>query len=157
PPLSVDLAWASVKESRRSARNVLGLKGCLEGSSYFSTSLLQKTKTLVDQSTTTAALEWANRKIGEEQNISYMLEDLFDEEAISSSQLEGAATTTLIAKEMIKRKREPHSIDERMIVGNFKMMRFVWEKSAAPLTLELIKELHTIGVLGIEDEKYNPG
>src|SRR5690606_1097830 len=46
PPLSVDLAWASVKESRRSARNVLGLKGCLEGSSYFSTSLLQKTKTL---------------------------------------------------------------------------------------------------------------
>lgn len=156
--LSLDLVWAYVKESRRSSRQLLGAVGTsLEASSYFSTSILQKTKTLVDQSTTTAALEWANRKVGEEQNISYMLEDLFEEEAISSSQLEGAATTTLIAKEMIKRKREPRSIDERMIVGNFKMMQFVWDKRSSPLTTDLIKELHAIGVAGIDDEKYIPG
>lgn len=156
--LSVDLAWAYVKESRRSSRHSLDVTGSsLEKSSYFSTSILQKTKTLVDQFTTTAALEWANRKVGEEQNISYMLEDLFEEEAISSSQLEGAATTTLIAKEMIKRKREPRSIDERMIVGNFKMMQFVWNKRSLPLTTDLIRELHSIGVAGIDDEKYTPG
>ncbi|MDF3012899.1 MAG: Fic family protein, partial [Cellvibrio sp.] len=121
------------------------------------TNIIQKATTLVDQNTTTAALEWANRKIGEEQNISYVLEDLFEEEAISSSQLEGAATTTLIAKEMIKRKRAPRSIDERMIVGNFKMMQFVWDKRSLPLTTGLIKELHSIGVTGIDDEKYAPG
>lgn len=156
--LSLDLVWAYVKESRRSSRQLLGVAGTsLEASSYFSTSILQKTKTLVDQSTTTAALEWANRKIGEEQNISYMLEDLFEEEAISSSQLEGAATTTLIAKDMLKRKREPRSMDERMILGNFKMMRFMWDKRSSPLTTDLIKELHAIGVAGIDDEKYTPG
>ncbi|WP_049630389.1 Fic family protein [Cellvibrio sp. pealriver] len=156
--LSLDLVWAYVKESRRSSRQSLGASGSsLEAGGYFSTSISQKARALVDQSTTTAALEWANKKVGEGQNIAYMLEDLIEDEAISSSQLEGAATTTLVAKEMIKRKREPRSMDERMIIGNFKMMHFVWDKRLLPLTIDLIKELHTIGVSGIDDEKYAPG
>ena len=156
--LNIDLAWALTKEARKPKQQfLLNLNEDTYLSKYAETSRIQKTKTLVDQSTTTAALEWANRKIGEGQNISYMLEDLFEEEAISSSQLEGAATTTLIAKDMIKRKREPRSIDERMIVGNFKMMQFVWDKRSLPLTTGLIKELHSIGVTGIDDEKYAPG
>jgi Fic family protein len=156
--LDVDLAWALTKLARsRTAQPLLWLNEPIQKCTYSPTNIIQKATTLVDQNTTTAALEWANRKIGEEQNISYVLEDLFEEEAISSSQLEGAATTTLIAKEMIKRKRAPRSIDERMIVGNFKMMQFVWDKRSLPLTTGLIKELHSIGVTGIDDEKYAPG
>lgn len=156
--LNVDVAWALTKEIRRQVSNLNFVLGNPQHfCPYVETSLIQKTKTLVDQSTTTAALEWANRKIGEEQNISYMLEDLFEEEAISSSQLEGAATTTLIAKDMLKRKREPRSMDERMILGNFKMMQFVWNKRTLPLTTDLIRELHSIGVARIDDEKYAPG
>ena len=156
--LTVNAAWGLTKEIRRHLYNYsFMLNEPAEYCPYIETTRIQKTKTVVDQSTTTAALEWANRKIGEEQNISYMLEDLFEEEAISSSQLEGAATTTLIAKEMIKRKREPRSIDERMVVGNFKMMQFVWDKRSLPLTTNLIKELHAIGVGSIDDEKYTPG
>ncbi len=156
--LSIDAAWALTKEIRRQSNTNLFILGVPPSfCPYIDTSLIQKTKTLVDQSTTTAALEWANRKIGEEQNFSYMLEDLVEEEAISSSQLEGAATTTLIAKDMLKRKREPRSMDERMIIGNFKMMRFVWDKRAEFLTIDLIRELHAIGVTGIDDEKYTPG
>lgn len=156
--LSVDIAWFFTKEARALAKQSLfGQSNPKRKGTYITTNLMQKTATLVDQSTTTAALEWANRKVGEEQNISYMLEDLCEEEAISSSQLEGAATTTLIAKEMIKRKREPRSIDERMIIGNFKMMQFVWDKRSLPLTTDLIRELHFIGVAEIDDEKYAPG
>lgn len=154
----VNVAWAVVKDARAKKGTNYFLIGEDVGLFHFcETNLIQKAKTIVDQTTTTAALEWANRKIGEEQNISYLLDDLFEEEAISSSQLEGAATTTLIAKDMLKRKREPRSMDERMILGNFRMMRFVWDKRSAPLTLELIAELHGIGVAGIEDEKYTPG
>lgn len=156
--LSIEVAWALTKEIRRhSYTNSFKLGESASFCPYIEINRIQKTKTLVDQCTTTAALEWANRKVGEEQNISYMLEDLFEEEAISSSQLEGAATTTLIAKEMLKRKREPRSMDERMILGNFKMMRFMWEQRSSPLTTDLIKELHAIGVAGIDDEKYMPG
>lgn len=156
--LSVDIAWFFTKEARAHAKQSLfGQVDPKRKGTYITTNLMQKAATIVDQSTTSAALEWANKKVGEEQNISYMLEDLIEDEAISSSQLEGAATTTLIAKEMIKRKREPRSMDERMIIGNFKMMHFVWEKRLSPLTTELIKELHAIGVGGINDEKYMPG
>ena len=156
--LSVDIAWFFTKEARALAKQSLfGQADPKCNVTYIATNLMQKTATIVDQCTTTAALEWANKKVGEEQNISYMLEDLIEDEAISSSQLEGAATTTLIAKEMIKRKREPRSIDERMIIGNFKMMHYVWDKRLSPLTTDLIKELHAIGVGGIDDEKYMPG
>ncbi|WOG25892.1 hypothetical protein [Endozoicomonas sp. 8E] len=48
-------------------------------------------------------------KVGEEQYIEYLLNDLIEDEAISSSQLEGAATTTLVAKDMLKRKRKPRT------------------------------------------------
>ena len=156
--LDVNLAWALIKEVRGQRQQwLVDLGDYVDNESkYTETSTIQKTKTIVDQSTTTAALDWANRKIGEEQNISYMLEDLVEEEAINSSQLEGAATTTLIAKEMIKRKREPRSIGERMIVGNFKMMQFVWDKRSLPLTTDLIRGLHSIGVTGIDDEMYPP-
>lgn len=156
--LSIDAAWALTKEIRRQSNTNSFILG--EPASfcpYIETNRIQKTKTLVDQSTTTAALEWANRKIGEEQNLAYMLEDLFEEEAISSSQLEGAATTTLVARDMLKRRREPRNMDERMILGNFKMMRYVWDQRSSVLASDLIRELHLIGVDGIDDEKYTPG
>lgn len=156
--LSVDIAWFFTKEARANVKQSLFRQADPKRKgTYITTNLIQKTATIVDQSTTTAALEWANKKVGEGQNIAYMLEDLIEDEAISSSQLEGAATTTLVAKEMIKRKREPRSMDERMIIGNFKMMQFVWDKRLLPLTIDLIKELHGIGVSGIDDEKYSPG
>lgn len=156
--VNIDIAWFFTRKARAAlSRNFLAAGTIIEPCSYFSTSIIEKAKTMVDQSTTTAALEWANRKLGEEQNLSYMLEDLVEEEAISSSQLEGAATTTMVAREMIKRRREPRTIDERMILGNFKMMRFAWEKRSSPLTIDLIQEIHAIGVAGIEDEKYLPG
>lgn len=158
PDVDTTLAWAFTKLARRLiARPLLNLGVPHVTAGYITTTKIEITRTLVDQSATTAALEWANRKIGEEQNLSYMLEDLIEDEAISSSQLEGAATTTLVAKEMIKRRREPRSMDERMILGNFKMMRLVWEKRGLPLSVDLINEIHAVGVSGIDDEKYLPG
>ncbi len=52
-------------------------------------------------------------KIGEQKHLDYLLNDLIEDEAISSSQLEGAATTTKVAKDMLKRERKPRSIDEK--------------------------------------------
>jgi len=49
------------------------------------------------------------------------------EEAISSSQLEGAATTRKVAKEMLRQKREPKNRSERMIVNNYRAMQYINE------------------------------
>ena len=48
----------------------------------------------------------------------YLIRSLM-EEAITSSQLEGAATTREAAKEMIRTGRPPRDTDEQMILNNF--------------------------------------
>lgn len=64
------------------------------------------------------------------------------EEAITSSQLEGAATTRLIAKEMIRTDRAPRDRSEQMILNNYRTMRYINELKDRPLTRELVFDIH---------------
>ena len=77
------------------------------------------------------------------------------EEAITSSQLEGAATTRKVAKQMLRTKRRPRNAHERMIVNNYRAMEWVREHVHEPLTPDLVLELHrhlTVGTLDHDDE-----
>ena len=78
---------------------------------------------------------------------SYLFNSLI-EEAIHSSQLEGAATTLLQAKKMLREKRRPHSHDERMIVNNYRAMQFIREIKKEKLTPSVIFQLHGILIEG---------
>jgi len=51
----------------------------------------------------------------------YLMRSLM-EEAITSSQLEGAVTTRAVAKEMLRTGRAPRDESERMIVNNYRAM-----------------------------------
>jgi len=73
----------------------------------------------------------------------YLVSSLF-EEAITSSQIEGAATTFKNAKEMLRAGRKPVDIGEQMITNNYQAMLFIDEFKNEQLTPELIKELHRI-------------
>lgn len=73
----------------------------------------------------------------------YLIRSLI-EEAISSSQLEGASTTQNVAKEMIRQAREPQDKSERMIMNNYQAMRFIREYRNEPLTPSMIFELQLI-------------
>ncbi|MBX9670528.1 MAG: Fic family protein [Candidatus Obscuribacterales bacterium] len=64
------------------------------------------------------------------------------EEAIASSQLEGAATTTQKAKELLRTGRKPKDRHEQMILNNWETMQFIREKKKARLTEELVREIH---------------
>lgn len=64
------------------------------------------------------------------------------EEAITSSQLEGASTTREAAKAMIRSGRKPLDKDEQMILNNYHAMRFIRELRHEPLSHELIFRLH---------------
>jgi Fic family protein len=66
------------------------------------------------------------------------------EEAITSSQLEGAATTRKEAKDMLRQGRKPRTRGEQMILNNFHAMEFIRESYGTPLTGKLILELHSI-------------
>nr|WP_303714930.1 Fic family protein [Methanoculleus marisnigri] len=66
------------------------------------------------------------------------------EEAIASSQLEGAAVTRTIAKKMLREKRKPTTKDERMILNNYITMKRITQVKDEALTPELILEIHKI-------------
>jgi len=64
------------------------------------------------------------------------------EEALSSSQLEGAVVTRSEAKEMLRSKRKPRNSHERMVVNNFLTMQMLEGIRDRDLTPELIMEIH---------------
>lgn len=64
------------------------------------------------------------------------------EEAITSSQLEGAATTRDVAKKMLAEGRAPRDRGERMILNNYITMRRITELQNEPLTPKLILTVH---------------
>lgn len=65
------------------------------------------------------------------------------EEAIASSQIEGATVTRKIAKRMLREKRKPVNKDERMILNNYIMMKEIIKIKNQDLTPELILKIHT--------------
>lgn len=64
------------------------------------------------------------------------------EEAITSSQIEGAATTRRVAKEMIRSGRPARDKSEQMILNNFYTMQEIRTWKEQPLSKELIFEIH---------------
>ncbi len=66
------------------------------------------------------------------------------EEAITSSQLEGASTTRKVAVEMLRTGRKPMDRSEQMIVNNYEAMCFIRDRRHQPMTTEAILELHRI-------------
>lgn len=64
------------------------------------------------------------------------------EEAITSSQLEGATTTRQVAKEMLRAGRAPRDRSERMILNNFLTMQHIGKIKDKPLTKDLVLAIH---------------
>lgn len=73
----------------------------------------------------------------------YLMSTLM-EEAITSSQMEGAATTRDVAKDMIRSGRPPRDRSERMILNNYRTMQRILSRRQEPLTPELVLELHRL-------------
>jgi len=73
------------------------------------------------------------------------------EEAITSSQLEGAATSRNVAKDMLTSGRPPRTRDERMILNNYAAMQQVRQWRHLDVTPERVCELHRIVTDGTLD------
>lgn len=73
----------------------------------------------------------------------YLISSLI-EEAITSSQLEGAATTRKVAKEMLREGRKPRTRGEQMIFNNYDAMQFIRTITSEKLTPAIVLELQRI-------------
>jgi Fic family protein len=73
----------------------------------------------------------------------YLVNSLM-EEAIRSSQLEGATTSRRVAKELLRSGREPKDRSERMILNNYRALQFMRNEMGGALSPESVLELHRI-------------
>lgn len=64
------------------------------------------------------------------------------EEAIASSQMEGAATTREAAKDMLRKKISPRDKSQRMILNNYNTINFIRDHAKERLTPSLIMQIH---------------
>jgi Fic family protein len=79
----------------------------------------------------------------------YLVNSLM-EEAIRSSQLEGATTSREAAKALLRSGRPPADRSERMILNNYRALQFIRE-AGRRLTPDLVCELHRIVTEGTLD------
>lgn len=79
------------------------------------------------------------------------------EEAIRSSQLEGATTSRRQAKDLLRTGRQPRDRSERMIANNYRALQFMREEMGESLTPSAILELHRIVTEGTLDDPSAAG
>lgn len=82
-------------------------------------------------------------KIADEDKGRYLISSVM-EEAIASSQIEGAATTRKKAKEMLRQNKKPANRSEQMILNNFQTIRHILDLKNTKLDENILKEIHRL-------------
>ncbi len=89
--------------------------------------------------------------VADDQARQHYLVNSLMEEAIRSSQLEGATTSRRVAKELLRTGRAPRDRSERMILNNYRALQFMRESMTDQLSSETVLELHRILTEGTLD------
>lgn len=153
PPEGLTLRtwWASIKLARLGLkRNLPLLDKHAVNFSVSITDTLQKRLHFIDREAA-GAIQGMERSGGQGR---FLMRSLI-EESMTSSQLEGAATTRIVAKEMLSTGRQPRDQSERMIYNNYITMKTIRERGKRPFTVDEILELHamlTAGTLESEED-----
>ena len=73
----------------------------------------------------------------------YLVSSLMDE-AIYSSQMEGAVTTRKVAKDMLRKKVTPRDKSQQMIANNYQTINYITEHKKEQLTPDLLLKVHQL-------------
>jgi Fic family protein len=98
----------------------------------------------------------SDKIIPKEEKIRFLLSSVM-EEAIASSQIEGAVTTRRVAKEMLRSERKPKSKSEQMIMNNYHTIRRISELRSTTLTPAIIQEIHQLITNDTLEKKEDEG
>jgi Fic family protein len=143
--------WGKLKVARHSSMRRLPLQDP-EGGLFWYTlpDPLLRSLHRVDQQCA-GQIAMAEVVTADEQARQHYLVNSLMEEAIRSSQLEGATTSRRVAKDLLKSGREPKDRSEKMILNNYLALRFMRDRMGDRLTPTLVLELHRILTEGTLD------
>ena len=98
----------------------------------------------------------AGNIIPEKESNMYLISSIM-EEAIASSQMEGASTTRRVAKDMLRKQLKPVNKSQQMIVNNYSTIRYLVEHKDEPFTVEALKDIHKAISSNTLDNKDDEG
>ena len=158
PGLTLQQWWASTALTRMSQARMLPFTGT-DGTPFRFTNIdrIQEMVHRIDQRAS-GRLQSHGMVATVGSTDRYLVSSLV-EEAITSSLLEGAATTRRVAKELLRTGRQPRDTSERMVVNNYFAMQRAEElaDSSEPLTPDHVLELHRIVTDGTLDDESEAG
>jgi Fic family protein len=138
--------WYFVKQVRKYSSKKTLIRA--EGGEFYSWLRLSYTDEFLhklDMQLGTNELPFLSRASFDAEQKKKFLTKSIMEEAIASSQLEGAATTTSMAKKLLAEKRTPKDKSERMIVNNYKTMQALnQDYKDKKLSHEVLLDLHRL-------------
>lgn len=155
PPkgFNIEEAWAFLKFSRLSNREQAPIhdkNGKLFG--FTQTKTIYQKLSYID-SNTSDFLKSSLEKPTEIQKSQLILSGI-SEEAIASSQIEGANTSRKAAKEMILSQRKPRTKDEQMIINNYQAMQRLMDWKNMDLNKKMLLDIQkNITTNTLDDEK----
>jgi len=146
--------WLAIKTARMALAHVLPLQDKRGAPFTVSLSPSLQRKLFIIARDAAGALKGVDHVDDAVSKDRYLVRSLI-EEAMTSSQLEGAATTTQVAKDMLLSGRKPRDYGEQMIYNNFATMRELKHWTANPLTPNTIFEIHRMLTDGtLEDPQW---
>src|SRR3989339_720489 len=135
-------AWAFLKITRSSNEKTPIKSNLGENFTYSITKSLYQKLNFIDTHGA-GLLKSFKDKPSSAQASKYIISSL-TEEAIASSQIEGANTTHKVAKDMILSQRKPRNKSEQMIVNNYLAMQKIAEWKDLELTEQMLLDLQKI-------------
>lgn len=133
------LLWAMVKQSRS-----VGARNISFGKYRLSYNLMGNIERLLHEfDLHLGGRLTSSGLVPEEDKRNYLISSIM-EEAIASSQIEGAVTTRKEAKEMLRKNRKPRTKSEQMIINNYQTIRHIVDNRGQKLEEAGLLEIHRL-------------
>lgn len=151
--ISAKEAWAYLRITRSSNAESTPVKS-EDGKKfvYTLTNELQRKLSFIDKNAAGLIKTMELKKPTESQKEQLIISGL-SEEAIASSQIEGANTSRKVAKAMLLSGRKPKTKDEQMIINNYQVMQRLLDWKDLELSIDMLLEIQqNITTKTLDDE-----
>jgi Fic family protein len=138
--IASEMMWSLLKLSRLSQYRAIHLGEVIFR--YVLTDNILKSLQKLDQQTS-GTLESKTEYLAPEGPLEKYLINSIMEEAVATSQLEGAVTTREVAKEMLRMGKKPKDESQHMIVNAYQTLRYLKSILNLQLSPELICQIHS--------------
>jgi len=155
--ISSEQAWSYLKLNRTSQRERTPVKAIDGG--YFTfmiTKSMYHDISTIDSNTSSGILGSQSHKLNASERNQLLVSSL-TEEAIASSQIEGANTSRKVAKEMLLSQRKARTRSEQMIINNYQVMQRLMDWKDSDLSVDMLLDIQKTVTEGTLDDEKDSG